>query len=386
MKRAKSYFVPDGPIEWRLIQWMFPVFINGCCIFLCMWFLHMATYFYIMQMTHFEETYTLKTGSTNFSMPMTGQRGSFSPGATIQNVSFGSLEDPLEGWLGFEAVNIHVLDGVAAAFPFVWMVGTVWTKDLHLWTKILTSNALLALGKGCLGMMTIVPDSSGWANCKDRLGEKSIAFLREGIPNPFTEGFYKTFFAIAHMELTGPDHDRLGSGMRYCADMMYSGHTYFTCLYALGLLELTRRHVIRLQLEEWKKTGVLIAVTIVCIVQQAVEIYLVLKSRFHYSMDIAVAVVATLLVYTNGPVVLYAQWWSTHKSIFHAEHVQEEDGRYHAALSVDKQKLRPEGDLYVPPCCLPFACMFQGYHHLVSVAEVVPNDYVIDTSTEDSGS
>jgi len=283
-------------------------------------------------------------------------------------------------------VNIHVLDGVAAAFPFVWMVGTVWTKDLHLWTKVLTSNALLAFGKGCLGMMTTVPDSSGWANCKVRLGEKNIAFLKEGIPNPYTDGFSATFFAIAHMELRGPHHDRFGSGMRYCADMMYSGHTYFTCLYALGLLELTRRQVIKKGYEGWKKKAPVIAVVVVCILQQAVEIYLVLKSRFHYSMDVAVAVVATLLMYTNGPIVLHAQWWSTHKSLFHAKHLKEEDGHYHAKFSVDKQKIRIEGDLYVPPCCLPFACLFQGYHHLISTAEVMSHDDQIDLSTMDAGS
>jgi len=374
LKKSASRFIPDGPLWWRVFQWFVPAFTNGCSIFVCMWFLHVGTYFYIMQMTHFEEAYVLKTGSTNFSMPIMGPYGSLSPGTTMQNVSFGSLEDPVEGWLGYSAVNIHVLDGVAAAFPFVWMVGTVWTKDLHLWTKILTANALLAFGKGCLGMMTTVPDSSGWANCKHRLGEKNIAFLKEEVHNPYTDGFAATFFDIALMELRGPR-------MRYCADMMYSGHTYFTCLYALGLLELTRRQVIKRGYEGWKKKAPVYAVIAVCLLQQSIEIFLVLESRFHYSMDIAVAVVATLLIYTNGPVVLHAQWWSTHTDLFHAEHLKDEDGHYHAKFSVDKQKIRVEGDLYVPPCCLPFACLFQGYHHLISTAEVMSHDDEIDSST-----
>lgn len=38
-------------------------------------------------------------------------------------------------------------------------------------------GALLALGKGFLAAATVVPDSSGWSQCRDRLGEAGREFF-----------------------------------------------------------------------------------------------------------------------------------------------------------------------------------------------------------------
>jgi len=126
-----------------------------------------------------------------------------------------------------------------------------------------------------LGVATIVPDGSGWDICQKRLGDETVAFLRDEIPNPFVKGYGATAWAHLKNELTGPHHDVLGSGMRYCADMVYSGHTYFTCLYALGLLELVRCQLV--------KRGV------------SFKDLDVEASCFHCSMDILVAVLIKLL-------------------------------------------------------------------------------------------
>merc|ERR1712217_766189 len=99
------------------------------------------------------------------------------------------------------------------------------------------------------------------------------------------DGFVKTFMALLSMEMFGPHQDRLGSGMRFCADMMYSGHTYFTCLYGLGLVELVRR--VRAKFHRGMTPplcdGCVIFISLVCVIQQAVEIYLVELDHFHYT-------------------------------------------------------------------------------------------------------
>merc|ERR1712014_254890 len=54
------------------------------------------------------------------------------------------------------------------------------------------------------------------------------------------------------------------------------------------------------------------AVTVVFLlflVQQSVEIYFVLRSRFHYTADVTMAVFVTYLLYTNGAIAIIAQWW-----------------------------------------------------------------------------
>jgi len=350
-----------------LVKWIVPAFFNAASLFICMWLLHIGTYFYVLQMSRVERSYMLPPPA-NSSTVNAGPHGSMSLGLTHLNASFGSLEDPLEGFIGWKGkMNIHVLDGLALAFPMLWGIGTLWTNDLHLWTKVVTANAVLALGKGVIGVATIVPDSSGWAVCKDRLGNESIAFLREEIPNPYVDGFASTAWALFQVELIGPHHDRLGSGMRFCADMMYSGHTYFTCLYAIGLLELTRRRLIINKVSAAKRSVVLAIVVFVCVAQQAVEITLVIMSRFHYTMDVVMAVLITLLWYTNGPLVLFSQWWaSLCQKDFYAQHRMKNDTvRMHA----EKDKIRAEGDLYIPPCCLPFWCLAPGYHHLFSTRD-----------------
>jgi len=354
-------------VSFVLVKWLVPAFVNAASLFVCMWLLHIATYFYVIQMSRIEQSYMLPPPA-NSSIVFAGPHGSMSPGLTHLNASFGSLEDPLEGFIGWRGnMNIHVLDGLALAFPVLWGIGTLWTNDLHLWTKVVTANAMLALGKGVIGIATIVPDSSGWAVCKERLGNESIAFLRQEIPNPFVDGFSSTAWALFQVELRGPHHDRLGSGMRFCADMMYSGHTYFTCLYAIGLLELTRRRLVIRNVSATKRTVVLAFVVVVCVAQQAVEISLVIMSRFHYTMDVLLAVIITLLWYTNGPLVLFSQWWaSLFQKEFYAYNRIENDTMH---VHNEKDSIRAEGDLYIPPCCLPFWCLARGYHHFFSTRD-----------------
>jgi len=344
--------------------WGVPAFYNGCALFLSMVFLHVGTYFYVLNMTNVEQAMRTAPSAEQVSGPF----GELSPGLREPDVSYGSLEDPIEGTLGFKAVNIHVLDMVSATLPMAWGAGTILTRDLQLWTKLCTCNAFLALFKGILGMATVVPDSSGWANCKERLGASNLEFLRTGIPNPFDDGMMATFSALFKMELSGPHHDRLGSGMRFCADMMYSGHTYFTCLYALGLVELARRQTLKRMGKDSKMRHVIVySIILFAVVEQVLEIYLVLLSRFHYTMDIIVAVVMTLLFYTNGPIVLFAKRWASGKHEVKNQLLK--DGS-EFLLPVKDHQMRAEGDLYVPICCIPF-CSLRGYHHLVSTEDLI---------------
>merc|ERR1740115_716470 len=102
---------------------------------------------------------------------------------------------------------------------------------------------------------------------------------------------------------------------------MFSGHTYFTTLYALGLVELTRRHTQNLS-PQWQ-WFFLILVYIVCIAEQMIEIVLVLRNRFHYTMDVAMALLLSLLFFTNGTIGVVARKWYFWKRTF--KHDQEDD-------------------------------------------------------------
>merc|ERR1719199_1180479 len=90
------------------------------------------------------------------------------------DTSFGSLNDPLESWLGYRNISIGVLDKIAAFFPAGFAFVCVLNLDLRTYTLVMICNAFLALIKGALGAMTTVPDSIGWDKCKERIGADGV--------------------------------------------------------------------------------------------------------------------------------------------------------------------------------------------------------------------
>merc|ERR1712151_964420 len=88
---------------------------------------------------------------------------------------------------------------------------------------------------------------------------------------------------------------------------MWRGHTYFVMIFALGLHECTR--VALRSSSAWKRVLAEAVVTSAAFLQQGIEIYFVLKSRFHYTADVVMAIFITYLVYTNSCVAVMAKRW-----------------------------------------------------------------------------
>jgi hypothetical protein len=306
------------------------------------------------------------------------------------------LEDPLEGYLGWTKIDMHLLDRVSAFLPLTWGLATVLTADLQLWTKMLFVNAFLALGKGLFSIFTVVPDSIGWQQCKARLKPENLRFLREKVPPPEKAGFLATAWALFRMEVAGKDGDLLngvGPGMRWCADMLYSGHTYFTCLYALGLVELVwckTRHWQR----RWHYTA-LTVVSLLAVGEQVLEVAMVIENRFHYTMDVMMAILLTFLFYTNSTIIISAKSWvhwhghvspSAQEALLDKSRarilvsMQEVNGlsewlaRHKHLHIVSSDRHKPDGDIWVPFCCVPF-CMQYGRHHVYCDNHRVGHDH-----------
>merc|ERR1712048_1291789 len=92
----------------------------------------------------------------------------------------------------------------------------------------MTCAGLLFVTKGVLGAITIVPDSSGWNVSKDRLKSTGTAWMRS------EHSIYDMFIIDFIWVYT------YHTPLRYCADMMFSGHTFVVTLFALGAYEITR--------------------------------------------------------------------------------------------------------------------------------------------------
>jgi hypothetical protein len=107
------------------------------------------------------------------------------------------------------------------------------------------------------------------------------------------------------MEIYGYQHH---NPVRFCADMLYSGHTFVTCLYGFALIELTRKTFIKCS--KGKRIAIQLSVSLFFGLEQLYEVRAILLNRFHYTMDIILAIIMVLLWYTNGAVALVATKWS----------------------------------------------------------------------------
>lgn len=340
-----------------IFLWFGPAFVSAYGLFSQMWLLHVATYYYVMSMDRLEMTLddvATQGGSRghNFSR-FHGPFGELTPGVNNTEVSFGSNPDVIEAMMSYQDVSIGLLDKVAAAMPLAFVGLAIARNELAIWSKAMFSNAILAVLKGSIGAMTIVPDSAGWQTCQARLGDESVHFFREELPNPFKDGVLSNILQIMRAEVDGMHHNRILSGIRWCADMMFSGHTYFTFLYSVALLEVLSRW--------YAKTQSIVTLlccgtmTVVVVSSQFMELYLVLHNRFHYTSDVFVAVLMVLLIYSNGPMAILAHWWS-----FELRACEEHDD--HARL-VEERRLPL---LWVPPLCCPLCCLpkMVGFHTL----------------------
>lgn len=378
-----------------LMKWGVPMFACAFCTFLGMILLHMGTYFYIHQMKMQTKLFqrskhispkdfntTLSIGWDVNSEHLVDRHG------VPRSLSFGSLNDPVHYWLGYKEVDISLLDAIAACFPVLFVVVAFLMDELSVWTKVMFCNAALALGKGFFGAITTVPDSKGWSECKKRLDDVGMDWMTSH-PHPSFSDFFK-------MELFGSQ----GVHIRWCADMMYSGHTYFCTLYALGLYELTF-YFTREWSRRWRAFALLV-VMVLTIGEQVVEIYLVLLNRFHYTMDVVMAVLLTFLLFTNSAIAEISKRW-----VFcwvpdrgwerwnegQLKNVKKErenlligsNNLPNDAVIVQMRDIRADADVFIPPCCNPCCCMYWGTgtwggtrHHCIDDEDIGDMLFAVD--------
>lgn len=274
-----------GKCGWMVI-WVVPWLLAGCGFFLQNFGLHIGTYRYVHRMLQHDlvRTKTMEVPSYVEHIPLTF-------GEKPENVSFGSLDDPVASALGeYQKVDISILDKLAGLFPFLFVLLAVAMDKPMVWTRIMLCFFCLSVGKGLFGWITVVPDSNGWQTCKARLATGSYPIE-----------WYAKERSVMELLFEQPLS-------RLCADMMWSGHTYFVTIFAFGLHECVRR-AMRAS-TWWKRVLVESLVCFAAILQQSIEVYFVLKSRFHYTSDVVMAILITYLFYTNTSIAVLASWWT----------------------------------------------------------------------------
>lgn len=205
--------------------------------------------------------------------------------------------------IGFQDIPMWLLDccaGLPLLFFFAFML---LTRDLHVWTRAFTTSALLFALKAAFDYITVVPDSRGWLSCQAALQPNVISYFQD-LSRLSGAKFTSKFM---DMEVFGvPDSDGKRTQARFCADMMLSGHTSSLVTFLLGSLELIHKHV-----NAFVPTYGLVITVIADVVVVAFiigEAYLIISNRFHYTVDVALAVLLALLIYTHHSLSIFAQW------------------------------------------------------------------------------
>eukprot|EP00747_Dinoflagellata_sp_TGD_P207567 gnl/TRDRNA2_/TRDRNA2_81125_c0_seq1.p1 gnl/TRDRNA2_/TRDRNA2_81125_c0~~gnl/TRDRNA2_/TRDRNA2_81125_c0_seq1.p1 ORF type:complete len:653 (-),score=112.49 gnl/TRDRNA2_/TRDRNA2_81125_c0_seq1:111-2069(-) len=221
---------------------------------------------------------------------------------SMQPLQGGALDDLFFGIFGQHEVETFALDTVTTLLPFIWMAWMIRTKDLRLWTHTLLTGTLLATLKGFLAWTTIVPDAEGWESCQDRLGPDGLIYFREK-----ADRFFVALLDILMLQVRGIWSAGRAQRSRFCADTVFSSPTYFYVLFSASFFDAMRCVSERLEgrqraLLRGALGGVLLLVLIV-------DTALSIANRYHYTVDIFIAIILTLLVYGNPAVALATSSW-----------------------------------------------------------------------------
>jgi len=240
---------------------------------------------------------------------------------------------------------MQTLDMLSAASMLFFVVGALWLRDLRLWVKVLTCAALLFFSKGAIDYMTQLPDSIGWNHCEARLKHEGVDFFTS--LRGLSDGV--VFQKMLRMELGGLSAATGGViwPVRYCSDMLLSGHTFAMFLSLLGSCDLARRMtMLASPTASTVAVCFIMTMTLLC---QGADLYLIVINHFHYTVDVALSLVLTLLLYTNAGIAIFTDWF-----------VEVGEGSSNERYTTDN------GMIWIPPFCIPF-CFFNGYYKVVEM-------------------
>jgi len=285
-------------------------------------------------------------------------------------INRNELHDVGHAIFGVHDTNTSKLDAFAVVMVVIFCASTFLLSELRIWVKVFVSLGLLFLLKGTLDSATVLPDSGGWEKCKERLSnngrDDGVIDTFVGLQNA-TDG--ERLLALIRMDLSWFQ----GSPVRYCSDMLLSGHTFCMLLPLLACCDLfrklTRYYASKGTLSHEHARAIEMFMYAVAIVLAGTEGFLIVSSRFHYTVDVMLAVVATLLLYTNAGLALFI------------------DRYVEAGLEEhDPMRTGNRGILWVPGFCIPFCCF--GHYYEVREAPTAsikfPFTHSQEFSPEDS--
>lgn len=301
--------------------------------------------------------------------------------------------------------SVDLMTGVVA---LLWLGHVARTRDLRLWTKGIVAAVVLATLKGVVSWSTVLPDAAGWQGCQERLGPDGLMYYRElSAANSHGDSIQvsQALQDIILLEVRGLWMMGRSARQRVCADTVFSTPTSFCVLFAVSLYDAVRSLTKPLEKHRpetrrgWsarRGTVMALAATLLVLVVLA-DLALMVSSPHHYTLDVAVAVPLTLMVYGSPAIAIAAERWAQIFSVSHdedsgeckwgksydseaqvpvttAERSQHDAGSFDCPTNLSApagtQPVRDMGVVTVPTCIAPF-CSIGGLYYLRDEPTVV---------------
>eukprot|EP00929_Paragymnodinium_shiwhaense_P075302 TRINITY_DN38488_c0_g2_i1.p1 TRINITY_DN38488_c0_g2~~TRINITY_DN38488_c0_g2_i1.p1 ORF type:complete len:884 (+),score=234.76 TRINITY_DN38488_c0_g2_i1:63-2714(+) len=278
----------------KAAYWVCPVILFATCFCVQSILLHIATHFYIRYMQALRRNVVLSTNSTGVSTTEVLE---------AEMIRQGQLYDLMETLEPPEDVPLLLLD-LSGILPTVLFCLTyvvcfgMGHSNIGLWTKTFLVASAMALLKGTCDVLTIVPDSGGWDSCEKRLGAEGVEHLGGSLD--FDGSFFSSMGSLILLELLGGD----GGRVRYCADMLVSGHTYFATLFSLSTYK-AMKYVTQAKKTRWLRY----VVGLFCASCVITEVVLVSIAKFHYTVDMFLAMIFVIILWDSVYVETLASEW-----------------------------------------------------------------------------
>lgn len=323
LKEAKDWNVL---VPWyrAFIYWFVPPLIGFSSFIFQNVCLHINTAHYIEYMMAFEEVANATTITNRMNqMKDVGDDGLMH--RNLERIGQGRLFDVLDEVVSTSFPNINRdmqiswTDAIAATpamlFVSVWgflaLLKDHGDKNIGIWTKTFFVFAVMNVGKGLFDTATTVPDSAGWQKCKDRLTIQGVQAIENGNIGeiPFTASELLSSIAI---EVLG--YSKSGKGtrhVRFCSDMLSSGHTSLAVVFALGVRKMLASYLHSIPgVSKIAENIVLNAVNAVLCICVLVDVGVIGITRFHYAVDIALAIILALLWFDSIHLETCVSWWT----------------------------------------------------------------------------
>jgi len=221
---------------------------------------------------------------------------------------------------------------------------------LQVFHKVTICCWLSATITSILVLVTAVPDAEGGQRCMRHLQDaKMWNWMNEDHTS-----FEVLLESIKMGRITKPTS----------CGISFGGFCQFLLIFFLGLFEWSLLFLRKRFWKECERKGKLChlvkfyALAVICLLFVSVFVVYSQKyeqNQFHYTMDAVMTISLVLLLYTNAPVTVAAKWWS-------GQHLDDEGGDRKELRQHLKTNLNSDGDIFIPPCCVPFCCMWGRYH------------------------